>query len=114
MKLAGMALIWIGLVLLANYFGVRGQTGVQVVFAILSAFWLLGTRVWLRHVRAKRAEDNRTKCFCPGCAIDLCSRAGALVEDAEFVKYACPECGSKSVWDFGAPAPILLEKHITN
>lgn len=50
--------------------------------------------------------------WCPGCGDDLVSQVDALVDVVgphDFVWYRC-RCGQHSVWDFGAPAPILLQR----
>lgn len=55
--------------------------------------------------------DQGTFCWCE-CGNELCSTNSFSHETADLVFYKCSKCGIKSKWDFGAPAPILLETNL--
>lgn len=58
-----------------------------------------------------------TFCYCPGCRRELCEQHAELTHvgildrgsQRYLVKYRC-WCGKRTVWDFDAPVPILLER----
>lgn len=59
-----------------------------------------------------RKSRKKTYCaaFCPGCDTNLVE-AGTLVSDDDCgVSYECSCCGQSSLWDFDAPAPLLLSR----
>ena len=65
-------------------------------------------------------QKDHVKAYCPGCGVDLmCNpettssdwvpkRFRAVVDPESFV---CP-CLMESAWDFGPPAPVLLEGRV--
>jgi len=61
----------------------------------------------------KRYNNQRTKCFCPTCDNELCGSDSHLrsvsTERGYFEMYQCSCCTTKSVFDFDAPVPILVE-----
>lgn len=60
--------------------------------------------------------DQRTFCWCK-CGNELCSSGSHVASgirgdesgSMEVERYRCSSCGRRSMWDFGAPSPIMLE-----
>jgi hypothetical protein len=75
------------------------------------------TVLWLRVVpslmRALRGPTRTSWAWCPKCRRDLNGDAISFVSDEADsggpVTYRCADCQTVSVWDFDAPAPLLLE-----
>ncbi len=49
-----------------------------------------------------------TFCYCPVCNNELVGTKSFLKDDG-LVWYKCSRCGSRSVWDFDFPSPLLLK-----
>ena len=54
-----------------------------------------------------RYNNQKTKCFCPKCELELCS-SDSFLRDTDFVYYRCRRCKTESKWDFDSICPILL------
>lgn len=50
-----------------------------------------------------------TRCWCPGCHLNLCATTGTTCSDTDLVRFACGVCGHRSTWLFDAPCPILID-----
>lgn len=59
--------------------------------------WLLGP--------PRRGQT--TWVWCPVCHDELTRNGIVLSDDARGVFYRCAKCAGVSLWDFGAPAPLL-------
>lgn len=59
---------------------------------------------------ATSASPSRASwAYCPECRRDLNGDSFSfLSDDDRGVRYRCADCRLVSVWDFGAPAPVLL------
>lgn len=55
----------------------------------------------------KKKNKQTTFVYCPNCDNELIS-SDSFVKDEDFVYYKCSECDIESIWDFDAPAPILI------
>jgi hypothetical protein len=63
---------------------------------------------WLLKLLRREQALESCRVYCPGCSVDLTRLSAEVREDASgLVSYVCP-CGVTSLWDFDAPAPILV------
>lgn len=83
---------------------------------MLASYWpvavvILIVLAMLAALRRRTAPPRQTTwAFCPGCVVDLCSNPAVTFDETDrrgTTVFRCP-CGARSVWDFNAPAPILL------
>lgn len=70
-----------------------------VVALVVGALW----EAW----RTRKAKGRTCAAYCPRCRTDLCA-TGRTLEDTDLVRILCLKCGSRTEWDFDAPAPILI------
>jgi hypothetical protein len=73
---------------------------------------------WVRRLLRRPSREDREHsivkrcgciCWCPECDDPLNDQAKCL-DGERFVEYWCGKCGHHSVWDFGAPTPLLIRR----
>jgi len=70
------------------------------------------TELFKARKELKRYNNQSCKCFCPSCDNELCGSNSWLCsqgKDLCIEFYKCSSCGTASKWDFGSPAPLLIE-----
>ena len=70
------------------------------------------TELFKARKELKRYNSQSCKCFCPSCDNELCGSNSWICsqgKDLCIEFYKCSSCGTASKWDFGSPAPLLIE-----
>ena len=70
------------------------------------------TTRWLRLKRWLGWASTATCVWCPSCGNELttCPDTECVCSEQDAnVAYVCAACTTGSLWDFGAPVPLLLE-----
>lgn len=53
--------------------------------------------------------DQRVFVYCPSCGCELLSSDNCSISEPNLVYFECHNCDTGSMWDFDAPAPILIK-----